>query len=268
MECNLKKSGRTETLDIIKGPKVDYSYVIEEEKFAGGAKIVKEQGHGNWLWLILEGVVNVLRDTPDGQRTIARLGEGCFIGTPEAFIQRENVRTASVVAEGKVYLGLIDTPPMHKEYSALSKDSKRLIDGLTNKLKRISDSAIELITGNTDSIQLPNEKKRPIKPVALEQVFSIKEGRLYLMQRTWKGPHPLLTLEAGDVFGDLPFYGLGIAGCQASVLASKDLSISWMDRDLIQREYDGLSNTFKNLIVNLDDCMKSTTSFACHATEC
>ena len=99
MEGNFKKLWKTETLNIIKGPKVDYTYVIEEEKFTDGAKIVKEQGHGNWLWVILEGVVNVLRDTPDGQRTIARLGEGCFIGTPEAFIQRENVRTASVVAE-------------------------------------------------------------------------------------------------------------------------------------------------------------------------
>ena len=83
------------------------------------------------------------------------------------------------------------------------------------------------------------------------------------MKRTWKGLSPLLTLEAGDVFGELPFYGLGIEGRQAAVLGSKDLIITWMNRDLIQKEYDGLSNTFKNLIVSIDECMKSTTSFAC-----
>ena len=51
---------------IIKGPAVDYGYVIREEIYDAGARIVNEGGFGKWIWIILEGTVRVVKQTSTG----------------------------------------------------------------------------------------------------------------------------------------------------------------------------------------------------------
>jgi hypothetical protein len=98
--------GRRGGLPVIKGPLVDYMYVIDEEHFRDGEKIITEGGHGNWIWVILEGTVKITRDTADGPMTLAQLGEGCFVGALASFLLRGHVRTATVTALGDVQLGI------------------------------------------------------------------------------------------------------------------------------------------------------------------
>ena len=59
-----------DAVPIVKGPLVDYMYVADEEDFFDGEYIVEEGKHGSWIWVILEGVVeigagNCRRRTPD-----------------------------------------------------------------------------------------------------------------------------------------------------------------------------------------------------------
>jgi len=61
-----------------------------------GERILKEGGHGKWIWVILEGAVEITRETPDGPLVVARLGEGSFIGTFAALRFKEHARTANV----------------------------------------------------------------------------------------------------------------------------------------------------------------------------
>ncbi|MCK5203902.1 MAG: DUF4388 domain-containing protein, partial [Desulfobacterales bacterium] len=38
-------------LPLIKGPLVDYSYIVDEEGFYDGDEIVQEGNHGDWIWV-------------------------------------------------------------------------------------------------------------------------------------------------------------------------------------------------------------------------
>jgi Domain of unknown function (DUF4388)/Cyclic nucleotide-binding domain len=90
---------KKELLHAIKGPLVDYLYVIREEYYEDGAPIVKEGRYGKWLWVVYEGTVRVTKETARGPLILARLGEGCFIGTIRALLFGEYERNATVTAE-------------------------------------------------------------------------------------------------------------------------------------------------------------------------
>ena len=75
------------TLPVVRGPLIDYMYVVDEEEVLGGNKIAVEGKHGGWFWVILEGVADVVKDTPQGPLTILRMGEGAFIGSMEHLVE-------------------------------------------------------------------------------------------------------------------------------------------------------------------------------------
>jgi CRP-like cAMP-binding protein len=88
---------------------VDYLYIVDEEEYHDGRVVVKEGGHGKWIWVVLEGTVTVTKDTPKGSVTLARLGEGSYIGSFTSLLFQDLARSATATAEGDVRLGLLDT---------------------------------------------------------------------------------------------------------------------------------------------------------------
>ena len=103
-------SEKQSTLPIIKGPLIDYSYVVDEEEARAGNKIVAQGKHGGWLWVILEGVAEIIRETPQGPLKILRIGEGAFIGSIASFLLLEGtVRSAAILAVDNVQLGVLDS---------------------------------------------------------------------------------------------------------------------------------------------------------------
>jgi hypothetical protein len=92
------------------------------------------------------------------------------------------------------------------------------------------------------------------------EVFTISEGETYVIGETSKGKIPLLTLSQQDVFGNVPFMNIGHEPHRAFVLGSKDLKVTSMDIDHINREYDRLSDTFRSLIYDVSNCISQTTS--------
>ena len=109
---------------------MDYLYVLDEETFPQGYKIVQENRHGSWIWVILEGVVDVVKETPDGPLTLIKLGTGSFIGSVASFLFHDNIRKASAHASTDVQLGVLDTPRLAEEYAALSEEFKNFIMSL------------------------------------------------------------------------------------------------------------------------------------------
>jgi hypothetical protein len=119
-EPTVAKSG---SVPLIKGPLVDYSYVVDEEGFYNGDEIVQEGNHGNWIWVILEGVVEISRETSaGGALKILRIGDGAFLGSVTALLKGDNVRSATVTAVGNVHLGMLDSQLMTSELANLTID--------------------------------------------------------------------------------------------------------------------------------------------------
>ena len=110
--------------------------------YPDGATIVKEGEYGKWLWVISEGTVKITRETSKGPVTLARLGEGCFIGTIRSLIYGEYERSATAIAEGNVQLCILDAEALHREYSALSQDFRKILLSLDNRLRPINDNAV------------------------------------------------------------------------------------------------------------------------------
>ncbi|MDY6839396.1 MAG: cyclic nucleotide-binding domain-containing protein [Thermodesulfobacteriota bacterium] len=267
-ETDGPKHDRKDSLPILKGPSVDYMYLIDEEQFRDGEEIVTEGGHGNWIWVILEGSVAITRQTANGTMTLGRLGEGCFVGALASFLVRGHVRSATVTAAGDVQLGVLDARRISGEYATLSSDFRGLLLSLDGRLRKITDRAVELYSRKYKSNGLAKNKRLVMKEDSPKKaVYTITAGEAYVMRKTAKGYLPLLTLGEGDVFGDLPFVDLGHEPRRARVLASDDLRVDKVDGELITREYHGLSPTLRNLVDSMASCVSVTTTVACHLKE-
>ena len=250
----------TRELPVIKGPFVDYMYVVDEEGFRDGTKIVTEGGHGNWIWVILEGMVQVTREVPGGTLDLARLGEGCFIGTVISFVERHYMRNVSVTAVGDLQVGVLDTQRLYQEYIALSKELQTLIVSLDGRLQKITDRAAALYENKNNGLKLPEKKKLVLKQGSpKEGGYAINQGNAYLVTQKGNGYRPLICLEAGDIFGNIPFIDAGLEPRNAAVVASEDLKVSRVDTQVLQQEYKQLPAIFRNLMEGVCTCVSMTT---------
>ncbi len=213
------ESIKKDSLPVIRGPITDYTYISGEEEFDDGQLIVQEGKHGKWIWLVLEGTVDVIRETDTGPMTISRLGEGSFIGTFAALLFGKYARKSTVVARGKVTLCILDSERFLREFNNLSPEFRAILLSLDNRLVKITDRAIKLYT-QKESIELPKNLKTVIKKGSSKQeAFSITNGVAYVIDQTEKGDFPIITLDKGDVFGNLPFQDMAHEPGSASVVA-------------------------------------------------
>jgi hypothetical protein len=248
---------------IVTGPLVDYSFVLNEEEYQDGEKIVKEGGHGRWIWVILRGSVTVSKETSNGTMILSYLGKGCFIGSFTALTFSEYTRSATITALGDVQLGLLDTELLYEEFASLSSDFRRVLLSLDGRLRKITNRATELFM-KEDKYQGFSKDKKVIfeKGSSKKEAFSIVEGEAYVVGQTQKGYLPLVTLEENEIFGYIPFMDMGHEPQSALVLASNDLKTDSLNTDRLQKEHEHLSGTFRNMIFNECTSVIITTKLA------
>jgi CRP-like cAMP-binding protein len=257
--------GEKNCLPVIKGASIDYSDVGEEDFFYDGSVIGKRGGFGNWIWVIYEGIVTVRRETIHGHIDIARLGPGCFIGTFRALLFGSYVRSVTVLAEGDVRLATLMKERVGYEFSSLSPIFRSFLLSLNDRLRRITDRAVELYNQEDHYNGFPKDKKIFSEMGASQKdLFAITQGEVDIIGQTQKGDLPLLTLKKDDVFGNNPFVDFGHEPRSASVIASNDLEVVKFDTQKFQEEYDSLSNTLRNMIYHLCSCITMTTSLVYH----
>ncbi len=206
---------------MIKGPLVDYSYVVDEEGFYDGDEIVQEGNHGNWIWVILEGIVEISRETPKGTLKMLRIGDGAFLGSVTALLKGDNVRSATVTAIGNVQLGMLDSQLMTSEMANLSLDYREFVRGLDARLKQANQMIVDIYAENKNITELIKGKKILIKQGKDEKrLFRVRSGQAYIARETDTGVVPIACLQEGDYFGHMPFLDLGHEPYSASVFAS------------------------------------------------
>lgn len=247
----------------IKGPSVDYRYVRIEENYSAGATIVKEGNHGKWLWVISEGTVKIVKDTSKGSITLARLGEGCFIGTIRSFVYGAYERNATVIAEDDVQLCLLDAEAMNREYSVLSEDFRKVLVSLDNRFRMININAVQAYIGDY-SKELPEDKVIDTRFRNNTDLYIIREGTADIIGKGPKGNVNLITLGADDVLGKIPFMAFGHEPLSASVMISNPFHADILDSQALQEEYDNLSPTFRNFVFGTATNISMTTQLFYH----
>jgi CRP-like cAMP-binding protein len=244
---------------------VDYSYVVDEEGFYDGDEIVQEGNHGNWIWVILEGIVEISRQTPKGPLKVVRIGDGAFLGSVTALLKGDNVRSATVTAVGNVHLGMLDSQLMTSEMANLSLDYREFVRGLDERMKQATKMAVDIYAKDKKIAEFVKKKKILIKQGQDEKrLFRVRSGQAYIARETDAGVVPIACLQKGDFFGHMPFLDLGHEPYSASVFASPDLKLNSMDPQELKREHDKLSSTLKNILEHLSTSISVTTLIACN----
>ncbi len=250
---------------IVKGPLVDYMYVADEEDFFDGEYIVEEGKHGSWIWVILEGVVEIVRETAEGALPIVRLGDGSFIGSLSSFLIQGHIRTATAVAIGNVQLGVLDSQRLAQEFARLSPEFRGFLLSVDKRLKQLNERAIEFRQGKVQSIDF-TETKKPVvhQGTKEENLYIVREGIASVVRHEEYGRVPLTQLYKGDYFGSVPFLDIGHEPEFASVMAASDFKARKMDANQLKEEYTGLSTTFKNFVDNVATCVNVSTKVVCN----
>jgi CRP-like cAMP-binding protein len=253
---------KKETIDESKvsGPMVDYMYVVDEEDFYEGETIIEEGKHGNWIWVILEGVIDILKETPKGPMSILQLTNGSFVGSLSSFLIKDHARSATARSMGNVQLGVLDSQRLSQEFARMSTHFRAMAMSLDKRLKQLTNRVVEYHTRSINIESFIKDKQKVIRQGETEdRLFRIQQGHVHIVHQEKDRYLPLVSLSKDDYFGHFPFLNMGHEPEKASVLASKDLKIVSMEASAFQREYDTISPTFRNIIENVAACISATT---------
>ncbi len=250
---------------IVKGPLVDYMYVVDEEDFFDGEHIVEEGKHGSWIWVILEGVVDIVKEVDSGTIPIIRIGDGSFIGSMASFLLQGHIRTATAVAVGNVQLGVLDSQRLAQEYAGMSLEFRTFLNSLDKRLKQLTERIVEYHGGKVQTADILKDKNVLIRQAKNEeqQLYVVKQGRASVVRNTENGPVVLCHLYKGDFFGDVPFLHLGQEPEGAAIYGSENIKIAKIESLALQKEYSRLSTTFKNIVDNIATSMSVTADMVC-----
>lgn len=254
---------RTDLPPLIKGPLVDYTYVVDEESYYDGDEIVREGAHGNWIWVILEGAAEIIKMTPNGPLRLLRVGDGAFLGSVAALLSGENVRGSTVLASGNVQLGMLNSQQLTAEIANLSNEFKALIRSLDNRLRFVTTIVAETHMRNGSFLKLIQDKRVALKEGQNEdRLFQIREGEAVVARSTESGYLPLAHLQKGDFFGNIPFLTLGHEPHSAAVFSTADLKLAVVDILAMEEAQQHLSSTLRHIIQHNAACISATTLVA------
>lgn len=257
------ESGKEASIPTIKGPLVDYMYVVDEEEFQDGQDITVEGKHGNWIWVVLEGTVEISKKSSEGEVKVLRVTDGAFIGSTASFSMGGNVRSTTARASGHVQLGILDSQRLASEFAAMTTPFRGVVTSLDRRLRELTEKMVNSQLQDNLAAELMEGRESILKQGDSEEgIFSIKQGEASVIRQTKHGELPIASLSSGDVYGRIPFLDIGHEPESASVYGSEDLETETLDTDALVKEYEDLSTTFKNFLENLATCISVTTRMA------
>ena len=145
-----KGASEKSTGTVIRGPLVDYMYVVDEESMEDGHEITVEGKYGGWIWVILEGSVEIRKQNHADTVPILRLGDGCFVGSVQNLTMGGQKRSATAVATSRVQLGVLDSQRMNTDFTKFSDPLRKILLSADNRLRQITAQVAEFRAGRSD----------------------------------------------------------------------------------------------------------------------
>jgi CRP/FNR family cyclic AMP-dependent transcriptional regulator len=115
--------------------------IATNETYEDGQIIFEEGSHGDWIYVIESGAVELSKAVAGGRAVIVVLQSGEVFGEM-AFLARIP-RTATARAVGETTVGLIDRAFLDTEYNKLSQHFQVILRILSLRLKRATELLIE-----------------------------------------------------------------------------------------------------------------------------
>jgi CRP-like cAMP-binding protein len=111
------------------------------ETYQDGQIIFEEGSHGDWIYAIESGAVELSKKVAAGRAVITVLQSGDIFGEM-AFLARIP-RTATARAVGETTVGLVDRTFLDAEYNKLSQYFQVILRTLSLRLKRATEQLVE-----------------------------------------------------------------------------------------------------------------------------
>jgi len=252
------------SLTLIKGPLIDYSYVSGEDYFRKGREIVTENKHGQWIWVVLDGIIEISKFTSKGPVKIIRITNGSFLGRPATLRFTGSVRSASATAVTNVTLGVINSQQCLDDFNARSQSYRRLVNSLDKRLRQVTDYAAKIFIGENPAEVILNQRTPYDLPKGDDNWGAfIKKGTASIIRHVEHGLVPLALLETDDFLGRVPFMDVGHEPSAASVFGSKDLELEVIDSKELRKDHNRASPTLRNITEHIITCVSITSSLAC-----
>ncbi len=253
-------SAESGKIPVITGPLVDYSYVVDEEGFYDGDEIVQEGNHGDWIWVILEGTAEIVKQTPRGPVKIIGLSDGAFLGNMSALLSGNNVRSATVRAVGNIQLGMLDIQLLTNHLAACSPEMKAMIRSMDNRLREATSMAVAVYADPRCLASMLAGRKQVIGQGQPERRLArIRDGSALVVQQVDDALLPVAKLRPGDFFGNLPLVNIGHEPDNASIWADSGLKIQAVDPARLVQEFEELPPILRTFIEYQATCISATT---------
>jgi CRP/FNR family transcriptional regulator len=111
--------------------------IASYEEFHDGQVIIQEGTHGDWIYVVEEGFVEISKKVQGRQIVVAVLSKGEIFGEL-AFISGLP-RTATVKSIGETTVGVIDKDYFTREYNKLPADFRQIFTTVSVRLKKMTD---------------------------------------------------------------------------------------------------------------------------------
>ena len=121
-----------------------YGYLAGEEVYKDNDFIIREGSSGDWVYIILDGRVSVKKMTPRGLVTLANLREGDIFGEMVLWQAGKGTRTASIMADGQVKVGILNIDQLRQDYESISPRLKSLMNSLITRLEETTKKAVTM----------------------------------------------------------------------------------------------------------------------------
>jgi len=242
------KDDLEKNIPLLRGRFIDYAEIVDEEFFEKDEIIVKEGRYGSWIWVILDGLVQIEKKFSGKNIPVIQLGRGGFIGSLAAFARGDRPRSATVKALSSVQLGVLDAQSLSKEYSAYSDLLRSYFMCIDDRLKKITDAYARVYANGIREVS-ELEQMSNIIPEKLKNknpgIVTDGSAQLYI-ECSGKFLH-LGKIEKGEIVGELPFvetrdnYNFYLEG-------DMEFSIQILDKDELFKEFYMMSENVKKMV--------------------
>ena len=115
--------------------------IASYETFQDGQIIFQEGSHGDWIYVVDEGAVEISKSVVGEKKIVEILKPGDIFGEM-AYIAKIP-RTATATACGATIVGLIDRNFFDQEFNKLSADFQLMLKTVAFRLRKTTDDALK-----------------------------------------------------------------------------------------------------------------------------
>ena len=110
------------------------------ETYKDGQVIFEEGSHGDWIYVVQEGEVEISKKV-GGERLVIEVLKADDVFGEMAYIDKEP-RSATAAAKGETVVGILDREYFDNEYNKLSAGFQQILRTVALRLRKTADKAV------------------------------------------------------------------------------------------------------------------------------